>query len=949
MAMPPSTQEFWQLAQKARLLTAAEAARLQVEFARHRPDASGAETAADATSLARWLVANGQITRYQAKTLLAGRAGPFLLGNYVLREAIREGRLAGLARARHVASGYDVLLAFCDETTASSPTRLAQWERAARAACKTISPRLSRTYEVVTLGKRRFAVVENLLGATVAERQARGEKFTPEEACRIVYEVAITAITFDGAGRVHGEIRADNVWLDDAGHVKLLQFPLASAASKQKTEGASAAHADVRALGTLLYWMLFGRSPSADAREGRNPLARAAADLPVPYARLLEYLLTSDPAKRYQTLAMAVDGLAALVPVSAGEAVAEPPDPARLAYEATLATPPGVTAEIPAVEVDPISLAETVAWPIEQIAPALSASGEHPVVRPATAPVHHDDPFASLVHTTTTRRPPQGNPLLLLAVLLAVAGASGFGVYAWLTYGGSPSAETAPLPAPTIASAPVATPGAPSPDSESPRRAEPQPTAPSPTAPSAPPAPEDLGVWQSPTSGEAVDLAWIAPTSQMFLVWRPAEFLAQPEGERVLASFGALGQQTRQALEKLVGLPWPNVEQLTVGFLPDGNGGLRYSLVVRTLEPVTSASLLSGRGPAIVRSLAGQTVQELDGYGYFLPPEEEKLLVVAPFDELGNLIADEGTPPALRRELAELLSASDRDRHVTWLFVPSFLSTGGRALLTDGAERLRMPLVELFADDTAAVLASAHLTADDLFLELRLAGTTETLPDALVARWQDRATTLPAEVSDYVASLAPSAYSAKVLERFPEMVSILSRFTRSGVEDRCAVLRAYLPVVAAHNLTLGTQLALVEQAASGTTAGGTPLADTSKRGLAELLNQSTSLSFPRNTLEQALLMLGEGIGTEIVILGADLQLEGITKNQSFGLDERNQPAREILLKILRQANPDGKLVYVVRAKEDGSGEALFVTTRAAAAKRGETLPPELATEPMKSP
>jgi hypothetical protein len=73
------------------------------------------------------------------------------------------------------------------------------------------------------------------------------------------------------------------------------------------------------------------------------------------------------------------------------------------------------------------------------------------------------------------------------------------------------------------------------------------------------------------------------------------------------------------------------------------------------------------------------------------------------------------------------------------------------------------------------------------------------------------------------------------------------------------------------------------------------------------------------------------------ILGGDLQLEGITKNQSFGLDEKDKTADEILRVILAKSNPDGKLVYIV--KEQDGEEWVLITTRAAVEKRGDTLPP----------
>ena len=77
-------------------------------------------------------------------------------------------------------------------------------------------------------------------------------------------------------------------------------------------------------------------------------------------------------------------------------------------------------------------------------------------------------------------------------------------------------------------------------------------------------------------------------------------------------------------------------------------------------------------------------------------------------------------------------------------------------------------------------------------------------------------------------------------------------------------------------------------------------------------------------------MLFEDLGIKYEILGTDMQLEGITKNQSFGLDEHDKPAEEILQKIMHLANPDGKLVYVIKPKAPGGPEMLFITTRAAA-------------------
>lgn len=103
------------------------------------------------------------------------------------------------------------------------------------------------------------------------------------------------------------------------------------------------------------------------------------------------------------------------------------------------------------------------------------------------------------------------------------------------------------------------------------------------------------------------------------------------------------------------------------------------------------------------------------------------------------------------------------------------------------------------------------------------------------------------------------------------------------------------------------------------------------------LQKPLSLKFERNNLEVTMQLIAEEIEVPIEIIGTDLQLEGITKNQSFSLDEENRAAGDILATIMQKANPDGKLVYVVRSK--GGAETIVITTRAAAEKRGEKVFP----------
>jgi hypothetical protein len=252
---------------------------------------------------------------------------------------------------------------------------------------------------------------------------------------------------------------------------------------------------------------------------------------------------------------------------------------------------------------------------------------------------------------------------------------------------------------------------------------------------------------------------------------------------------------------------------------------------------------------------------------------------------------------------------------------------------------------------------------ENFFLELAAMPTLDVSPEKAASQLLERVRQLPDLLEDYVVRLNPQPYGRRVIARFPAMVRKLAAYTRSGFESDCAVLRCYLPAVAGHNLIMGAELTLAEvpgagagsAVAPGAYASGSPGAEATSPGTAsqsvrELLVRKTSLRFSRDSLEAALEQLSQD-RRRIIILGPDLQADGITRNQQLAMNIENQPAEEILVEILRRANPDKsatglsdprqKLVYLVKPTSPGGPEAVFVTTRARAAERGDTLPPAL--------
>ena len=459
--------------------------------------------------------------------------------------------------------------------------------------------------------------------------------------------------------------------------------------------------------------------------------------------------------------------------------------------------------------------------------------------------------------------------------------------------------------------------------------------------------PDDgISLWASPTAGNPLPMDYVASGAQMILAVRPANILHRPEADQLLPSLGPWGDIAAKALKDATGLELAQIAQVLLVVHDPGDGKPVTTAIIRTTDKISAEERLAAWGNPTATTDGDATYYQGPKLSYYLPAKEGgKLLVVGPAAQIKEIVHPADGPPAMARSLELILPHTDADRDVTLVFVPSYLSGDGQSVMSGPLTALRKPMDEFFGSDVSAAQLSLHFQVN-FFLEFRAIGSADkdasTMSDDLVRRVK----AVPASVENDLDALNLHPYGRKLLRRLPEWMRLMTEYTRSGVEDDQPVLRCYLPAVAGPNLLLGTELALAEQPVQGGTgavAGGPKTPQT----IAELLKRKTTLTFPRDTLEKSLIMLFDDVGIKHEILGGDLQLEGITKNQSFGLDEHDKPAEEILQKIMHLANPDGKLVYVIKPKAPGGPEMLFITTRAAVAKRGDKLPPGLETGPAK--
>ena len=118
-----------------------------------------------------------------------------------------------------------------------------------------------------------------------------------------------------GEGYVHGDLKPDNILVDQKFNVKIIDFGEAEKAEdvrywrglvdyqppeafKSINPDGIAKEKDMWALGLILFEVRFGRHPFSTSDECMAGKLRLPKSLPVWYRRLLTWLLATDPFKR---------------------------------------------------------------------------------------------------------------------------------------------------------------------------------------------------------------------------------------------------------------------------------------------------------------------------------------------------------------------------------------------------------------------------------------------------------------------------------------------------------------------------------------------------------------------------------------------------------------------------------------------------------------------------
>ena len=263
---------------------------------------------------------------------------PLLAGKYAIEREIGAGGMGRVMLARHVKLGRTVAIKLIRPEYLREPRIVERFAREARAAATLKSPHVVQVFDIDTADGEPFLVMEHLTGLDLQSKLARDGRLEVAEAVRYVREACDAIAEAHDAGIIHRDVKPANLFLTDAGLVKVLDFGLAKELPKavgasgglgaltngmdllgsprfmapEQFHGEVDHRADVWSLGVTLYHLLTGAHPfvASDLAELRVRIARGdvvpitthRSDVPIAVQRAIERCLAVDRDLRWSSV-----------------------------------------------------------------------------------------------------------------------------------------------------------------------------------------------------------------------------------------------------------------------------------------------------------------------------------------------------------------------------------------------------------------------------------------------------------------------------------------------------------------------------------------------------------------------------------------------------------------------------------------------------------------------
>ena len=302
----------------------------------------------DGQDLARELMRQKRLTRFQAEAVYRGDAQSVVVGEYVVLEQIGAGGMGKVFKAEHRRMGRIVALKLLAANAAGVPDVVQRFEREARAAGRLEHPNIVAAYDAGEADGNLFLAMQYVEGADLRTQVKKEGPLPVGKALDYLEQVCHGLAYAHGEGVIHRDIKPSNLLLDKKGTVKILDMGLArfeeKATPRKPTGGRltlqgqilgtvdymspeqaddtrkADARSDIYSLGCTLHYLLIGKPPFPGDnatyvllahQDGPIPsLAEQLEEVPAKLESIFQKMLAKKPEDRFQSMSELLAALA---------------------------------------------------------------------------------------------------------------------------------------------------------------------------------------------------------------------------------------------------------------------------------------------------------------------------------------------------------------------------------------------------------------------------------------------------------------------------------------------------------------------------------------------------------------------------------------------------------------------------------------------------------------
>jgi len=203
--------------------------------------------------LAKSLVRQKKLTKYQAQRIYQGKSKGLVLGNYVILDTIGAGGMGQVYLAEHRRMGRRVALKTLPEAVANDEQTLRRFQTEVRAAAKLSHPNIVTSYDAGEANRIHFLVMECVEGIDLSQLVKQDGPLSVERSVDYVLQAARGLQYAHAEGIVHRDIKPANMLLDKTGTVKILDMGLARIDSLDDDNAETGLTATGMVMGTVDY------------------------------------------------------------------------------------------------------------------------------------------------------------------------------------------------------------------------------------------------------------------------------------------------------------------------------------------------------------------------------------------------------------------------------------------------------------------------------------------------------------------------------------------------------------------------------------------------------------------------------------------------------------------------------------------------------------------------